>query len=74
VFYCEKCGNEVIRSYPSGKIKIRTNIIVFENDKCICKCLKCKSDVEIPLVLHLPTGKVVGSKKVIKLDKKKETK
>jgi hypothetical protein len=70
MFYCEKCGNEVIRSYPTGKVKLRTNIVVWEDDKCICKCLKCKADVEIPLTLHLPTGKIVGSKKV-KCDKKK---
>ena len=72
MFFCEQCGNELVRSYPNGKIKIRTNIIVFEDDTCICKCLKCKKDVSIPLSLHLPTGRIVGYKdKKVKCDKKK---
>jgi len=77
IFFCPQCGNEVIRSYPSGKIKMRTNIVIFEEDKCICKCLKCHAEVEVPVVLYLPTGKVVGysglgnSKKPEKIEKKK---
>jgi hypothetical protein len=56
---------------------MRTNIVIFEEDKCICKCLKCHAEVEVPVVLYLPTGKVVGysglgnSKKPEKIEKKK---
>lgn len=59
MFSCPKCGNEVIRSYGSDKVKLRTNIVIWENGKCVCKCLKCKADVPVPLSLHLPTGRVL---------------
>ncbi len=65
MFHCAKCGNEVIRSYgDEKKIKMRTNIVVWELDtgKCICKCLKCKEDVEVPLMLKLSDGRVIGDK------------
>ena len=63
MFYCKKCGNEVIRSYgDEKKIKMRTNIVVWELDteRCICKCLKCKAEVEVPLMLKLSDGRVIG--------------
>jgi len=58
-FHCEKCGNEIIRSYGTAKWKLRTNIVIWEDGRCVCKCLKCKSEVEVPLALHLPTGRVL---------------
>lgn len=62
---CEKCGNEVLRSYgDEKKLKLRTNIIIWEldNHRCIAKCLKCKSEVEMPLSLHLSDGRVISYK------------
>jgi predicted nucleic-acid-binding Zn-ribbon protein len=59
MFACPKCGNELIRSYGAEKIKLRTNIVVWSDGICIAKCLKCKSDVSVPISLHLPTGKVL---------------
>jgi len=56
-FYCEACGNEVIKSYPDGKWKLRTNIVIWEDGKAFCKCAKCHSDVPIPVTLELPTGR-----------------
>ena len=53
MFYCPKCGNELIKDYPDGKRKLRTNIIVWEKDKAICKCNVCHGDVEIPISLNL---------------------
>jgi hypothetical protein len=64
MFHCDKCGNEVIRSYPDGKIKCRTNIIIWEKGRAICKCLKCKAEVEIPVTLHLPGRRTYGKKTV----------
>ncbi len=72
MFCCPKCGNEVIRSYgDEKKIKLRTNIIVFELDtkRVFCKCLKCKNEVEIPLSLHLSDGRVIGGDKNAKKKK-----
>lgn len=66
MFFCESCGNEVVRSYgDEKKIKIRTNIIIFELDtgKVFCKCLKCKKEVPIPLMLKLSDGRVIGESK-----------
>lgn len=57
MFYCKSCGNEVIKSYPDGKVKCRTNIIIWEDGKAFCKCQKCHSDVPIPVILELPTGR-----------------
>ena len=59
MFYCPNCGQEIIKSYPDGKHKCRTNIIIWENDKVFCKCTKCHSEVPIPVILKLPTGKSV---------------
>ena len=61
--HCEKCGNEVLRSYgDEKKIKLRTNIIVWELDtgRCFCKCLECRSEVPILLTVTLPGGKTIG--------------
>jgi len=61
---CE-CGNEVLRSYgDEKKVKLRTNIIVWELDtgKCFCKCLKCKAEIPLDLSITIPGGKVIGGK------------
>jgi len=57
MIHCEKCGNEIVKSYPGGKVKLRTNIIVWEDGKAFCKCTKCHAEVPIPVVLELPTGR-----------------
>jgi len=49
---CPNCQNEIIRDYD-GKQKLRTNILVFENSKCLAKCLKCRSNIEVPVTLNL---------------------
>lgn len=80
MFYCEKCGNEVVKSYPGGKVKLRTNIVIWEDGRAFCKCQKCHSEVPIPVSLDLPTGKklkyyVLEDKNEPKLEKsRKETK
>jgi hypothetical protein len=71
MFDCKTCGSEVIRSYGS-KIKLRTNIVLWENGKCVCKCLKCKAWVELPLFLELPTGKIIGKTGVKHSEKRKK--
>jgi hypothetical protein len=53
-FHCPHCGNQLMKEYPNGKVKFRTNIIVFENDKeSICKCNVCHGDVNVPISLNL---------------------
>jgi hypothetical protein len=56
-FYCAKCGNEVIKSYPGDKWKLRTNIVIWQDGQAFCKCESCHADVPIPVVLELPTGR-----------------
>jgi hypothetical protein len=53
-----KCGNEIIKSYPGDKSKLRTNILIFEDGKAFCKCSKCHEDVFVPVILNDPTKKV----------------
>jgi len=70
---CNHCGQEVVRSYgDEKKIKLRTNIIVWNLDtgECICKCLKCKGEVEVPLFLKLSDGRIIGEDKNGKKRKK----
>ena len=57
IFYCNQCGNEIIKSYPGGKVKMRTNIIIWEDGRAFCKCDKCHAEVQVPVTLELPTGK-----------------
>lgn len=46
------CGNEIIRYYPTtNKYKLRTNIVIWEKGRAFCKCLKCKKEIEIPVIL-----------------------
>lgn len=53
ILKCSKCGREMIRDY-GGKQKLRTNILIFEDGKCIAKCMKCKANVEVPIILDMP--------------------
>ncbi len=54
-FHCSHCGNEMIKEYPNGKLKLRTNIIVWENstEEAICKCNVCHGDVNVPISINL---------------------
>jgi len=66
MFCCDNCGTEIIRSYgDEKKIKLRTNIAIWnlETGICIVKCSKCKSEVKVPLMLRLPDGRVIGESK-----------
>ena len=49
---CTKCKHDLIKSYDNGVKKLRTNIVVFDGDECVAKCLNCKSDQVIPLTLN----------------------
>ena len=53
LIYCPKCGNTVMKSYPNKKIKLRTNILIFEPSKTICKCMKCHAEIEVPIQLEI---------------------
>jgi len=56
----------VIKSYPGGKVKLRTNIVIFEDNRAFCKCPECHGEVSVPLVLELPTGKTLPPGKKLK--------
>jgi len=58
-YNCPNCSNEIIKSYPNGKHKLRTNIVIWENGKAFCKCQQCHSDVEVPVSLDLPSSKKI---------------
>jgi hypothetical protein len=56
---CPKCGNPLIREYPGGKKKLRTNILVWDKNGCTAKCMQCKSDVSIPVTLNFGKNKKI---------------
>jgi len=56
---CPKCGNPLVREYAGGKQKLRTNILVWDENGCVAKCPKCKADVSVPVVLNLPEKKKI---------------
>jgi hypothetical protein len=49
---CQNCNNPVVVK-EGKKIKLRTNIVVFEDDSCVVKCPHCKTSLKIPLALKL---------------------
>lgn len=56
---CKKCGNSLFQKVED-KIKIRTNIIVFEKSydgfeksQATIKCQICKEDNIVPIILDL---------------------
>lgn len=58
---CPRCGNTILKSYPGNKVKLRTNIIIWESGgQAFCKCNKCHKEVHIPVSIELPTGKRLG--------------
>ena len=69
---CPKCGNPLIREYPGGKQKLRTNILVWDENGCVAKCPKCKADVSVPVVLNLQEKKKIRYVVSIKNTEKKE--
>jgi hypothetical protein len=52
ILECAECREGLIKSYPGGKKKLRTNILIFENGECIVKCPRCKADQRIPIKLE----------------------
>jgi hypothetical protein len=55
---CRKCGCKLIKEYASGKRKLRTNILVWDDrGRCIVKCPDCKSDNLVPVELNLESEK-----------------
>lgn len=56
--HCKNCGQNLFQ-YKENKIKVRTNILIFEksieNDftdcNAIIKCSNCKHDNKVPIVL-----------------------
>ncbi len=42
-----------------GRIKVRTNILVFDGDRAIVKCRRCKTDVPIDVQLGKELRKAI---------------
>lgn len=56
-----KCGNEIVKAYPSGKVKIRAQIVVAQQDgSMIAVCSRCKHEVGVPIKLTAPAPEVAG--------------
>ena len=58
---CENCG-ENISEKNDDKLKLRTNILIFKNNKCEVKCHKCKKFTNVPIFLDLSKQSKSSSK------------
>jgi hypothetical protein len=47
------CG-EPVMIQVAGKVKVRTNIVIFENGHALVKCRHCKSDLTAPITTTMP--------------------
>lgn len=58
---CPKCSQDIIKAYPSGKAKMRAQIVVARTDGTMfAVCTKCKSEVDVPMKLTEPVPEVAG--------------
>ena len=48
---CPHCQTVVLQKSLDGKIKVRTNIVVFDGARTIVKCRRCKADIPIDMQL-----------------------
>lgn len=48
---CKKCGNYVLQLYTDGKIKLRSKIIIFNDDGTSTAVCKCGKEIYVPVVL-----------------------
>jgi DNA-directed RNA polymerase subunit RPC12/RpoP len=56
---CPKCRSRIIQKSADGKLKIRTNIVVFGPQGAEVVCRKCGSDVPVDLHLGEPLRKAL---------------
>ena len=62
---CNKCKSDLFQTNP-GKIKLRTNIIIFEkgidgsfdSSTAVVLCPKCKEDNEVPILLDTKNSEI----------------
>ena len=62
---CKKCNKELFQN-QNGKIKLRTNILIFEKSEenkleyseAIVKCQYCKDTNKVPIVLNTEQAKL----------------
>jgi len=49
--FCD-CGMMIMKSYDSGKTKIRSKVVVVEKDgTALAVCRKCSKEIEIPILV-----------------------
>jgi len=57
---CPHCRAVILQKSLDGKIKIRTNIVVFDEDRAIVKCRRCKTDVPVDVQLGAELRKALN--------------
>lgn len=60
---CPHCDKKIIQKAMDGRIKIRTNILVFRNGKAEIVCKKCGGDVPIDVFMGPELKKAMGVEK-----------
>ncbi len=59
---CPQCRAPILQKSMDGKIKLRTNILVFDEEvTAIVKCRHCKADVSLDVQLGAELRKALGS-------------
>lgn len=48
---CEHCGYAVLTKYDDGAIKLRSEIVIWRDDRCTIICRSCKKEVEVEIPL-----------------------
>jgi len=51
------CGTLLLKSYPNGRIKLRSRIVVFDGSDALALCRNCGQEHGVPLQLHGDTQK-----------------
>jgi len=58
---CPHCHAVMLQKSADGKIKVRTNIVIFDGPRTIVKCRRCKADVALDVQMGEGLRKAVAA-------------
>lgn len=48
---CEHCGYAVLTKYEDEAVKLRSEIVIWREDRCTVICRSCKKEIEIEIAV-----------------------
>ncbi len=51
------CGTLLLKSYPNGRIKLRSRIVVFDGESTLALCRECGQEHSVPIQIQGSTRK-----------------